>query len=338
MPRLGNYDALWLLFAVVLVLGPAYAWNFWRKAKALRGLAAAHLLARINVSVSRRRQAVKAAMLVIAFVLTVIALSRPISNPRPKEVRRKGRDVAILLDVSRSMLAEDIRPNRLERAKIAIGDMMTQLAGDRIAIVTFAGDSTVRCPLTTDYAFVRMVLDSIGTESTPLGGTRIGDAIRDATKKVFDEESRDFRDVILITDGEDHDSFPVEAAEVAGGVGIRIIAIGLGDDGTGAPIPVVGTDGRRTYLEYDGEQVRSRLDAATLHRVALATPGGRFVQVTPQTTFNLDEIYDWLVASAQKHELESGTVVQYDEHFQLFLAAAVVLIFLEALVSERKKV
>ena len=174
MPQLGNYDALWLLFAAVLVLGPAYAWSFWRKGQALRCLAQRHLLKRINASVSHGRQAVKAAMLVTAFVMIVIALSRPMSNPRPKEVRRRGRDVVILLDVSRSMLAEDIRPNRLERAKIGIRDMMTQMAGDRIAIVTFAGDSTVRCPLTTDYAFVRMVLDAIGTESTALGGTRIG--------------------------------------------------------------------------------------------------------------------------------------------------------------------
>jgi Ca-activated chloride channel homolog len=240
--------------------------------------------------------------------------------------------------VSRSMLAEDIRPNRLERAKIAIGDMMTRLAGDRVAILTFAGDATVRCPLTTDYAFVRMVLETIGTESTRLGGTRIGDAIRDAMRSVFDDEARDYRDIILITDGEDHDSFPVEAAQVAGGTGIRIIAIGLGDDKEGTPIPVVGPDGRKSWLEYHGQQVRSRLDADGLQRVALATPGGRYVHVAPQTTFNLDEIYDWLVASAQKRELESATAVQYDEHFQVFLALAVVLIFLEALIGERRKV
>ena len=279
-----------------------------------------------------------AAMLVTAFVMIVIALSRPMSNPRPKEVRRRGRDVVILLDVSRSMLAEDIRPNRLERAKIGIRDMMTQMAGDRIAIVTFAGDSTVRCPLTTDYAFVRMVLDAIGTESTALGGTRIGDAIRDATKKVFDDRVRDCRDVILITDGEDHDSFPVEAAEAAGAMGVRIIAIGMGDDKEGTPIPVIGPDGRKTYLEYEGQMVRSKLDSATLRQVALATPGGQYLQMTPHTTFNLDEMYENLVGSAERRMLDPAMTVQYDEKFQLFLLAAVVLIVWEALVSERRKV
>ncbi len=334
---LGNYDALWLLFALPVALLPACIWNFQRKRRALKVLAGVEILERINSSVSLSRQVFKAIILMTAFVLIVIALSRPMWNPRPKDIKRKGRDVVILLDVSRSMLAEDIKPNRLQRATIAIKDMMTGLRGDRIAIVTFAGDSTVRCPLTNDYSFVRMVLNNITTESTALGGTRLGDAIRDATKKVFDDQVRQYRDIILITDGDDHDSFPVAAAEAAGGEGIRIIAIGLGDEKEGSLIPVTGPDGRRNFLEYDGKPVRSRLDGDTLRKVALATPGGRYVPVVTGT-FDLDEIYEWLVASERKRELESARMMQYDEMFQIFLAMGIVLIFCEALISERKKV
>lgn len=334
--RFGNYDALWILFALVIVILPAYIWNFWRKGRALKVLASMDILKRINASVSLSRQVFKAIVLMVAFVFIVIALSRPMWNPKPREVKRKGRDVVILLDVSRSMLADDIKPNRLERARIAIKDMMERLAGDRIAIVTFAGDSTVRCPLTNDYSFVRMVLNNITTESTTMGGTRVGDAIRDATKNVFDEQVREYRDIILITDGEDHESFPVQAAEAAGNDGVRIIAIGLGDEDEGSLIPIVDADGRRTYLEYEGERVRTKLDGDMLRQVALATPGGKYVPVVTGT-FDLDDIYDWLVASARKRELESAEMMQYDEKFQIFLAIGIVLIFCEALISERKK-
>lgn len=334
--RFGNYDALWILFALVIAILPAYIWNFLRKGRALRILASLDLLKSINPSVSVTRQVVKAVVLMVGFVFIVIALSRPMWNPKPRQVKRKGRDVVILLDVSRSMLAEDIKPNRLERARIAIKDMMERLGGDRIAIVTFAGDSTVRCPLTNDYSFVRMVLNNITTESTTMGGTRVGDAIRDATKNVFDEQVREYRDIIMITDGEDHDSFPVQAAEAAGNEGVRIITIGLGDEDEGSLIPIVGADGRKTYLEYNGERVRTKLDGDMLRKVALATPGGKYVPVVTGT-FNLDEIYDWLVASARKRELESAEMMQYDEKFQIFLAIGIVLIFCEALISERKK-
>ncbi|MCD6392937.1 MAG: VWA domain-containing protein [Planctomycetes bacterium] len=334
---LGNYDALWLLFALPVAILPACIWSFYRKRRALKILAGVEIIEKINSSVSLPRQVFKAIILMTAFVLIVIALSRPICNPHPKEIKRKGRDVVILLDVSRSMLAEDIKPNRLQRATIAINDMMAGLGGDRIAIVTFAGDSTVRCPLTNDYSFVRMVLNNITTESTTLGGTRVGDAIRDATKKVFDDQVREYRDIILITDGDDHDSFPIPAAEAAGAEGIRIIAIGLGDEKEGSLIPITGPDGRKTFLEYAGKPVRSRLDGDTLRKVALATPGGRYVPVVTGT-FDLDEIYDWLIASERKRELESAQMMQYDEIFQLFLAMGIALIFCEALISERKKI
>ena len=213
--NLGNDKALWLLFIIPAVLVPVYAWCFWKKAKALNVLASMEMLKQINVAVSLKRQILKAVLLICAFAAIVVAITEPRWNPKPLQIKSHGRDVVILLDTSRSMLAEDIKPSRLERAKIAIGDLLDKLGGDRIAIVAFAGNSAVKCPLTQDYAFVRMALADISTESTSRGGTDIGDAIRKVTEEVFDKQSREYKDLILITDGDDHDSFPVEAAQKA---------------------------------------------------------------------------------------------------------------------------
>jgi Ca-activated chloride channel family protein len=336
--NLGNDNALWLLFLVPLVLVPAYAWCFWRKARTLRVLASNEMLARINNTVSLRKQMFKAVLLVAAFASIVVALTEPKWNPQPQQIRRKGRDVVILLDTSRSMLAEDITPNRLERSKIAISDLLEVLKGDRIAIITFAGNATVKCPLTQDYAFVRMALADISTESTSRGGTMIGDAIRKASEEVFDKQTREFKDVILITDGEDHDSFPVQAAQKAAEDGVRIIAIGLGDDATGSRIPITGPDGQKTFLKYQGQEVWSKLDSDMLREVAYATEGGKYLSVSPGTTLDLGRIYGDLIASAQGRELESMTMMKYDEKFQVFVALAIGLLVCEVLVSERRKV
>jgi Ca-activated chloride channel family protein len=182
-----------------------------------------------------------------------------------------------------------------------------------------------------------MVLADISTESTSRGGTMIGDAIRKATEEVFDRQSREYKDIILITDGEDHDSFPIQAAEKAATEGIRIIAIGLGDEAEGSRIPITGADGRQTFLKYEGAEVWSKLDADTLRKVVYATDGGKYLSVEPGTTLDLGEIYTKLIDSAEKRELESVTMMRYDEKFQIFLALGIGLIICEALISERKK-
>ena len=335
--NLGNYRALLWLFAVPLVLIPAYLWCFWRKARTLRILASNKMLKKINITVNLKKQIFKAFLLIIAFVSIIIALTEPKWNPQPQQIKRKGRDIAILLDTSRSMLAEDIKPSRLERSKIAISDLLETVGGDRIAIVTFAGNSTVKCPLTQDYAFVRLVLADISTESTSRGGTMIGDAIRKATEDVFDKQSREYKDIILITDGEDHDSFPVEAAEKAETEGLRIIAIGLGNENEGSRIPITDPDGKTTFLKYKGQEVWSKLDGDTLRKIVYITDGGKYLAVEPGTTLDLGKIYEQLIASAEKRELESVTMMKYDEKFQIFLAFGLALIICEALISERKK-
>ena len=337
---MGNDKALWLLFVVPAVLLPAYIWCFWQKLRALRVLASSEMLRKINNSVSLKKQLVKAFLLLASFVSIVVALTEPRWNPQTQKIKRRGRDICILLDTSRSMLAEDIKPSRLERSKIAIADLLETLAGDRIAIVTFAGNSVIKCPLTQDYAFVRMALADITTESTSRGGTMIGDAIRKAAEEVFDKRSREYKDIILITDGEEHEgyeSFAVQAAERAATEGIRIIAVGLGDENEGSRIPITGPNGEKTFLKYNGEEVWSKLGADLLRNTVYVTDGGKYLSVEPGTDLDLGQIYENLIASAEKRELESATIRKYDEKFQIFVALALALLVSEVLISERKK-
>lgn len=337
---IGNDKALWLLFILPAVLVPAYIWYFWQKARVLKVLASTDMLKKINITVSAKKQVFKALLLIAAFVIIVIGLTQPRWNPQSQKIKRHGRDICILLDTSRSMLAEDIRPNRLESSKIAVKDLLEILQGDRVAIVTFAGNASVKCPLTQDYAFVRMALADISTESTSRGGTLIGDAVRKAAEDVFDKQSRQFKDIILITDGEEHEgdeSFAAAAAEKAAEQGIRIIAIGLGDENTGSRIPITGPNGEKTFLKYKGQEVWSKLGGDLLRQMVYVTDGGKYLAVEPGTTLDLGEIYEELIASAEKRQLESTTMMKYDEKFQIFIAIGLILIVWEYLTSERRK-
>ncbi len=278
----------------------------------------------------------KHSILFIALILIIIALARPAWQQKPTTVKRQGRDVVFLLDVSRSMLAEDLSPNRLERAKLAIMDCVERLQGDRVSLVAFAGSAKVRCPLTLDYGFFRQMLERISTDMEVKGGTNIGDTLRLVQRDVFDNQVKAYKDIILITDGEDHDSFPVNAAEAVGDEGIRLIVIGLGDERRGQPIPVVDEQGRRKHLTYEGKEVASMLDAETLRKIALATPGGRYLPVATGT-IDLGQVYMDLIAGDAKRELAEETIENFDEKFQYFLAAALFLLLVEMLFTPARK-
>lgn len=324
--------ALWLL----PLLAGLMAFAYWRRKRALERFAAAPLLAQINARVHPGRRFWKQALLLGAILFVVFALARPAWNPQPQVVNREGRDVVFLVDVSRSMLAEDLAPNRLERAKLAIRDCLEGLDGDRVGLIAFAGSSVVKCPLTLDYGFFRMMLEEISADEISRGGTLIGDALRKALAEVFDGQEKEYRDIILITDGEDQESFPVEAAEQVGEAGIRIIAIGLGDETQGRRIPVTDERGRRTFLTYEGQEVWTKLDADMLREVAAATPGGQYLNVATGT-FDLKTIYQELVARAEKRSLEASRITTYDEKFQVFLLMGLTLLVLESMVSETRR-
>jgi len=324
---------LWLIptFAVIYV----YAWQ--KRKSALKLFIDAGLLDRIPISVSYTKRFWKSIAVLSALVFIIIGMARPAWNPKPETVERKGRDVVFLLDVSKSMLAEDLIPNRLERAKLAIIDCIERLEGDRVGLVAFAGTAAVKCPLTLDYGFFRMMLKDISTDSIARGGTLIGDALRKVMSDVFDDQVKEFKDVILITDGEDHDSFPVDAAKDAGEKGIRIIAIGLGDENEGKRIPVTNNAGIKTFMKYDGREIWSRLDADTLRKMVNTTPGGKYLNVATGT-IDLGNVYARLIATADQKQLESDTIKRYEEKFQIFLAIAFILLCIELLVNEKKRI
>jgi Ca-activated chloride channel homolog len=281
------------------------------------------------------RQALRGLLLFLGASLVVVALARPAWNRSAQEVTRRGRDVVFLIDVSRSMLADDLKPNRLERAKLAVQDAASRMEGDRVGLVAFAGMSSVKCPLTVDYGFFRMALDELAPDSVPRGGSLIGDAIRKALKEVFDENPSQYRDIILITDGEDQDSSPVEAAKEAGERGVRLIAIGLGDENTGRRIPIETGSGAETFLSYQGKEVWSKLDASTLKQMAAATPGGRYLNVATGA-IDLGDIYAKLIDSADQRTFETEVVDNYEERFQIFLALAFALLCFDAAMGRRR--
>lgn len=267
--------------------------------------------------------AVEVACLTVSLVLSVMALAGPAWEKKRQPVEAEGRDVVFLVDVSQSMLARDLNPNRLVQAQTAIKDTVDLLDGDRAALVAFAGNAVVLSPLTTDYRFLRAAVDELSVYSVDRGGTLLGDALRKTMQFIFpDSEATDcYRDIILITDGEDQESYPVQAAEEVGRKGIRLICIGLGDESTGTRIPVADSSGTERFLIYQGKEVWSRLDSATLRKMAAATPGGKYLNIS-RGSFDLASIYRDLIGGAEQRRFDAGDFEDYKNEYRFFLFPA----------------
>ena len=324
--------ALWLLPLLVAL----WALADWQRKKSLMHFATPSLLKQLNERLHPTARRWKQGLLLVGLAFIIFSLARPAWNPQPQMVHREGRDVVFIVDVSRSMLADDLAPNRLERAKLAIRDCLEGLDGDRVGLIAFAGSSVVKCPLTLDYGFFRMMLDEIGPNDIGRGGTLIGDALRKTMAEVFDDQEHKFRDIILITDGDDQESDPIGAAKQVGDAGVRIIAIGLGDETQGQRIPVIDDQGRRSFMTYNGEEVWTKLNAGTLREVAALTPDGKYLNVATGT-FDLNTIYQDFVASAEKKSLEAARITTYEEKYQIFLAIGLCFLGAETLLSDRRR-
>ena len=320
---LTNINCLWILPILILL----FVYNHRKRKTALLNFVHNNYLQKISSLVDNRKRRFEQILLILSIVFIILAIARPGWNPKPVTVQRKGRDVVFILDISKSMLAEDLLPNRLERAKTEIIDTMSRLSGSRVALLEFAGASVIKSPLTTDYAFFRSAVESLSVNDIARGGTMIGDALREAMTQILDPKEKNFKDIILITDGEDHESFPVEAAKAAGEQGVRLIIIGLGDENQGTKIPVIDADGKKEFLTYNGEEVRSKLDADTLRAMAAATPGGKYLNVGTGA-FDLGEIYLRLIASAEKKELQGDVIMKYQELFQIFILISFVILLI----------
>ncbi|NQU64433.1 MAG: VWA domain-containing protein [SAR324 cluster bacterium] len=278
------------------------------------------------------KQWIRGFLILSSLILLILTLMRPQGNPVVQTVKKRGRDLVFVIDVSRSMLAEDLGPNRLGKAKQLVSDVVDILEGDRVGLLVFAGSSAIKSPLTLDYNYFKYVLANISPADISRGGTLIGDAIRTVSERLFFDQDNKYRDVILITDGEDHESFPIEAAEEAAKKGIKIHTVGLGDpDGTNIPIRQSGT---YSLLKYQDQTVKTRLDETTLKKIAEITQG---VYIPVRThRVDLADLYLNHIALAEKREAESRQSKVWSELFQFFLGIAIILLLAEAILGERR--
>lgn len=285
------------------------------------------LVSRLMPSYSEGKTWIRLVLFSIGFIFFIIGLSRPQIGARLKEHETKGAEIMIVLDVSNSMLAEDYSPNRLERAKLAISRLVDKLRDERIGLIVFAGNSFVQLPITTDYVSAKMFLNSISTESVPVQGTAMGDAISTAMKS-FSLQSEKSRAVIVITDGENHEDDPVSAAQQATELGVRVFTIGVGSP-EGKPIPFEG----ELLKDKNGEIVVTRLDESILRDVADA---GNGLYVRAGTSeFGLNPVINE-IKKMEDEKYSSVVFEEYDEQFMNFFAIALIFFVLEMLVGDRK--
>ena len=263
----------------------------------------------------------------LAFAFFVIGLSRPQIGAKLSERETKGAEIIICLDVSNSMLAEDYSPNRLERAKLSISRLVEKLDGDRIGLIIFAGSSFVQLPITTDYVSAKMFLGSLNPESVPIQGTAIGDAILTAAKS-FSAQSEKSRAVIVITDGENHEDDPVDAARQVSELGIKVYTVGVGSV-QGQPIPKDGS----LMKDSEGNIVVTRLDEETLKQVARAG-GGAYVHAGNEE-FGLNPIIED-IRKLEDERFNSVVFEEYDEQYMYFFGAALLLLVIEMLIGEKR--
>ena len=326
-------DLVRLLFIVPVLTG-LIAFSIHRKTLLLRKLACAQTLTHLTAQRSQSRQVLKASLLIAAVVLLILVLMRPQGEPRMTDIHEASREVIFLLDVSKSMLARDLKPNRLERAKLTIEDALKIFSGERVALVIFAGEVILKCPLTLDYNFFRAALRHVAVRDVSVGGTNIGDAVRYVTTQIFRKEEAASRNLILITDGGDNTSLPVPAAQEAGERGITIFTVGLGNpDGVRIPDP----DHEGQFITYEGSQVRSRLDEDILRQIALATPHGMYI---PARTGSLDlgSLYSQLMRRIDSDSLKKGQALVWQEWYQAFLLPVILLLVIEGVIRERRRI
>ena len=321
-----------------LLIVPALGAFFWATRQARRRALAQFgdlaLVQKLSATLSRRGRVAKSVLMLVAVAFLILALARPQFGTRVETVRSEGQDVMVALDVSRSMLAEDVEPNRLERARLEIMRILQRLDGDRIGLVAFAGNAFVQSPLTVDYGAAALFLNAMNPDLIPIQGTDLGEALTVALD-AFEEGTRDHRVLIVVTDGEDHEGEIEGALERAFDEGVQIHTVGIGSL-DGVPIPEFDASGARSGFIRDegGAVVTTRLDESTLERVAQATGGRYFPALGPGA--NLDALVEEILGG-EGRELEAREITQFDEQFQVFLGLALVLLLAEGLIPERRR-
>ena len=334
MFRFGTSEMLIAYLLIPALVALAW-WAHTRRRRDLARFGDGPMVDRLTATLSRRRQTAKTVLLVVTVALLVTALGRPQFGSRVETIRREGQDIVIALDLSASMVAEDIAPNRLQKAKFAIADLIAQLDGDRVGLVAFAGEAFVQSPLTLDYGAANLFLNAMNPDTISVQGTNLGQAIEVALDTFADTDRR-HRVLVVVTDGEDHEGEVDGAVEQAREAGVRIFTIGIGS-AEGVPIPEFDAAGRPQGFtrSADGTVVTSRLDETTLRMVATRT-GGTYYRASPGGT-EMALLAEEL-AGGEGQEFEAEQVTLFDEQYQLFLGLALALLVAETLVSDRRRV
>lgn len=320
---------LWLPAALLLLA--ALAWMHRARLRRLRRLADAEALAVLLRGWQARRAGQRFGLWLLAAVLMTVAALRPQWGFQWQEVRQRGLDIMVVLDTSRSMLAEDLKPNRLQQAKWGVSDLVRKLKGDRVGLVAFAGGSFLQCPLTVDYSAFLMTLEDVRVGIIPRGGTAIGQALRTA-RESFDPHSESDRLILLITDGEDHESRPESMIDELKKAGIRVFAIGVGSR-EGELIPFTDDQGHTAFFkDRAGQVVKTSLREDLLEKLALGTDGV-YIRAAAGD-LGIDRLIQQEWSHFKRRESEARMIRAYEDRFQWFLALALACLILEAALRE----
>lgn len=330
MFRIANPEYLYALL-VIPALFALFLLSRIRRKKALALFGQKDILSILMPNVSPSRPVLKFIILMIGLASLIIAIARPQFGSKLKIEKRKGIELIIALDVSNSMMAEDIQPNRLERAKRAISQLVDKLSDDKIGLIVFAGDAYTQLPITADYVSAKLFLNSISPQMVPTQGTAIGAAIYLGMKS-FNPQFAGSKAMIVITDGENHEDDAVGAATEAAKEGITIYTLGMGLP-QGGPIPVVSNGQRGYRKDRQGNTIVTKLDEQMLQKIAEAGKGAYIRANNAQV--GLNNLFSE-VNKMEKSELETQIYADYDDKFQYFIGFGLFMILLDFLILERK--
>ena len=329
MFRFANIEMLWWLVAIpVFVI--AYIVYTKRKQRQLREFGDQELMAQLMPDASKSRPIWKFSLMMIALVLLIIAVARPQYGQKENSIKRQGIEVMVALDISNSMLAEDVAPNRLDRAKQMLSKMIDNMVDDKVGLVVFAGEAFTQLPITCDYVSAKMFLNTITPNLIPTQGTAIGSALQTAITSFGSQESDAGRAIILITDGENHEDDAIAAAKKAQELGMQVFVIGIGKP-EGAPIPKPGTNDY--FKDRSGQVVVSKLNEDMCQQIAQA---GNGVYVRCDNTNTAMRALQQELDRIATAELETTVYADYNEQYQSFALIALLLLLIEFFILSRK--
>lgn len=329
MFRFASIDMLWLLW-LIPILTAAYIQHTRKKRKQLEAFGDMALVKELMPDASPVRNRIKFALLMAALTLLIVAVARPQYGQKSETVKREGIEVMIALDISNSMLAEDVAPNRLDRAKQMLSKMIDKMTDDKVGLIIFAGEAYVQLPITCDYVSAKMFLQTISPDLIKAQGTALGAAIRTAQRSFGSERSEASRAIILITDGENHEDDAVAAAKDAKQAGIQTFVVGIGKP-EGSPIPVPGTGTFRK--DRAGQVVVTRLNEEMCKEIAQA---GNGIYVRCDNTNTALRALEKEIDRLAKSEIETQVYTDYQEQYQSFALLALLLMVVEFFIFERK--